>query len=178
MFVVVVVPVSPHLEGEVDVEGDEVSEKFIEPDGLEEGEVGHVVVLHEDANYVETVDGPAQVVGPHFDEEDCHHLDQKGDAQAQEGFGVAGSDVLVYMFVQLCVELVLTVAFSHCCHLSTNYTTPNKIPLKRTVRQTGESNFAGREGLKLRRMEALEPVTPDRYPEKDGFTSEPLLQNI
>ena len=60
MFVVEVVAVSPHVEGEMGVYSDDMSEQFVEVDGVEIGEMGHVVELDEDTHDVEGVHRPAQ----------------------------------------------------------------------------------------------------------------------
>ena len=52
--------VSPHLEGVVYDDAGDVSDYFVEVDGGEEGEVGHIVELDEETNHDEGVHGPGE----------------------------------------------------------------------------------------------------------------------
>ena len=117
MFVVVVVAVSPHLEGVLHVDAYDVSHEFVEPDGLEVREVRHVVELHEDPHHVEAVDGPTQQVGVVRDEEDGRSLDEETGPQCQEGPGVVGTDVLGDVLIELLVEGIAVVLTHRDCYL-------------------------------------------------------------
>ena len=64
---VIVVTVPPHLEGEMNVDSEDMPEYFVHLDGLEKWEMGHIVELYEEADHIETVDGPAEVVEADID---------------------------------------------------------------------------------------------------------------
>ena len=49
MFVVEVVAVSPHVEGEMDVDSDDMSREFVHAKGCEIREMSHIVELDEEA---------------------------------------------------------------------------------------------------------------------------------
>ena len=97
--VVIVMAVPPHLEGELDVDSDDMPEYFVHLDGLEKGEVGHIVELYEEADHVEGVDGPAEVVEADVDQPHRQGLQDETDPNREEGLGVVGFGVLVDMLV-------------------------------------------------------------------------------
>jgi hypothetical protein len=82
-----------------------VPEELVELDALEEGEVGHVVELHEQSQQCEGLDDPAQqrAQGSKIDEDGDCGLAEEGDAQGAEGLGVVGTDEVAYVLVQLLV---------------------------------------------------------------------------
>jgi len=76
VLVVVVVAVSPAIEGEVDVDADGLAHQLVHCDRREEREVGHVVELDEQAHHVERMDRPPHQSQVVLDQQIGQHLDQ------------------------------------------------------------------------------------------------------
>lgn len=62
--------------------------------------MSHIVELYEEADHIETVDGPAEVVEADIDQPHRQGLDYDIDPHRQEGLGVVGFGVLGYMLVE------------------------------------------------------------------------------
>ena len=93
ILVVVIMPIPPHLKWEESVYPEDVAEEFVEGNGLEEGEMSHVMELDEDTHDVEGVDQPADHTEVEVDEEDGDGFDEEAGSEREESLGVAGSDI-------------------------------------------------------------------------------------
>ena len=62
--------------------------------------MGHVVELDEEADHVEAVDGPAEVVEVEFYEYDGDGFDEEADSDGEEAFGVTRFDIVIDVFCE------------------------------------------------------------------------------
>lgn len=106
VLVVEVVAVSPHVEGEMDVDSDYMSGEFVHAKGCEIREVSHIVELDEEAYDVEGVDYPAQHAEVEVDKCHSYQLVAKADEDSNPGFGVVRFDEVVDIGVELWVILL------------------------------------------------------------------------
>lgn len=73
MFVVVIMAVSPGVEGEVLVDAEDFTDDGVHSHGLEEGEMSHVMELDEESDGQEDLTEPADDAETHLDQQydDC-----------------------------------------------------------------------------------------------------------
>ena len=89
----IVVPISPHIEGKVDVDSQDSAEEDVHGRCLEERKVGHIVELDEESNHVHTVEEPAHVVEIEMDHGYCDCFNGKTFSDIDPCFCVVGTEV-------------------------------------------------------------------------------------
>ena len=99
VFVVMVMAISPSLEGEMNIDSDKTPCQLVEQDALEEREVCHVVELDEKADNIESVESPAQVVIIIEDKDDGENFVDNGHGESSPGKVILGLTVLDYVFL-------------------------------------------------------------------------------
>lgn len=71
--------VSPHVEGEMGVDTNDMANEFVHAERGEVGEVSHIMELDEEAYDVESVHCPAQHLEVEVDKCNCQHLISNAD---------------------------------------------------------------------------------------------------
>ena len=94
MFVVVIMSVSPGVEGEVLVDAENFPDDGVHLHRLEEGEVSHVVELNEEPYCQEDLTEPADDAEAHLDEQYDDGLLSKRNGKRHPCFFVIGLGVL------------------------------------------------------------------------------------
>ena len=101
MLVMVVMSIPPRVEREMGVHAYQFPKEDVHLDGLEEGEVGHVMKLYEESNIVECVDGPAHYAESEMDQRDCQNFIGEGHSNSHHGLTVIGTTIRLHVLFYL-----------------------------------------------------------------------------
>jgi hypothetical protein len=87
----IVVAISPHIEGKMDVYSQDSPEEDVHGRCLEERKMGHIVELDKESNHVDTVEEPAHVVEIEMNHSHGDNLDGKTFSDVEPCFCVVGT---------------------------------------------------------------------------------------